>query len=489
MKKIALLSIGLLLCILLPFVSVQQQPAQAQDPTAVPEFPQYQTGNFPRAMVWDGGDFVWVANWYDNTVSNIQVSTGNVIGEPLLDPALADETALAPGRGPVALEHDGTFLWIANQFRNTVSVIDRSGNVQTLYTSIQNGIDAPVDLYFDGTNMWVLNQGGAQTNGSVVRIRVGGTASLPFAVGRFPTSMTYDGQYVWVANGLDNSLTVLDGTDGSFVQEIPVGIFPTAIVYDGRHIWVAHYDGSLLVFGVTTGFDEEGNETLIVGEPGANFETPVPVGDPQRPIDLHYAFEHVWVTNVHQESGSVTAYRAEDGRRATSFSVPEDGAFPATITNTGSQIWVADWVTRDVTTYNAAVVWEPAPLNVAAVITASPGVLLPTLVPTETPTVTPTPEACDPNLPPRLTIGGVGEVSAESFPGLNLRLRTEPSLFESQIINSYPVGTEFNVIDGFVCLDTGEEVLAFWQVQIISDEEIGWFSENFQGQYTIGPVE
>jgi YVTN family beta-propeller protein len=483
MKKVLLLSMGLLICLLLPLLgSGGDSAVTAQEPTATPNLPQYQTGNFPRAMVWDGGDFVWVANWYDNTVTNIQVSTGNVIGDPILDPALADETALAPGRGPVALEHDGQFLWIANQFRSIVSVIDRTGQVQTSYTAIQHGIDAPVDFYFDGTNMWVLNQGGAQTNGSVVRIR-GGNVSVPYQVGRFPTSITYDGTRIWVANGLDNTLTAIDAETGEFVTEVEVGVFPTSVVFTGRHLWVGHYDGSIQVLSVTIGFDAEGNEVLNVSEPV--FNVAAPPGDPPRPIDLLYAFEHVWVTNVHQESGSVTAYRAEDGRTANAFSVPVDGAFPATLTNTGNQIWVADWVTRDVTTFNAGVVWEVAPLNVAAVITSTPEVWLPTAVPTNTPTPTATPEACDPTLPPRLTVGGTGEVSDDSFPGLQLRLRTGPSLFESQVIRTYPVGTEFEVLSGFVC----EDNLAFWEVSILDDGEVGWFSENFDGQYTIEPVE
>lgn len=478
MKKIILLSIGLVFCLSLPILSLHNMPVTAQSPTEEDGL-TYVTGAFPRDMVWDSRTgIVWVANWYDGTISRLDAQTGEVLGEPIIDPALEGQNNIK-GRGPVAVASDGTNIWIANQRSNIVSVIDRNGELITSFTTRQNGIDNPVDLFFDGINMWVLNQGGEQTRGSVVRINVLTNAfSAPFPAGRFSTSMTWDGSRVWVTNGLSNTISVINGEDGQLVAEIDVSIFPTSIVFDGRHAWVAHYDGTIQVIEVGTAINEEGD--IVLATRDASFSIEEIAGDPQRPIQLLYAFEHVWVTNVHD--GSITAYSAETGAFAVTLSTLDDSEFPGTVTFTGNQIWVADWVTQRITALDVLDVWEGNTLNDAADVTSTPPILLPSLVPTDTPIPTITPEFCDPNLPPRMVVGGRGMIT-QDFRG-NLRLREDPSSYDTGY-TLYPPGTTFTVTGSYVC----EDNLAFWPVVIDEDGAEGWFSENFDGDYTIEPIE
>jgi hypothetical protein len=94
-------------------------------------------------------------------------------------------------------------------------------------------------------------------------------------------------------------------------------------------------------------------------------------------------------------------------------------------------------------------------------------------------------EICAGGLPTRLESGDRGVVNNDAFPGLELRLRTAPSLFESEVIATYPAGTTFTVFDDAVCADG----LYFYRVQIDADDEIGFFAETFEGEYVIAPVE
>ena len=479
MNKIFLLTLGLVIFLALPLLTLQDTSVTAQAPTE-DTTPRYVTGSFARDMVWDRQTgIVWVANWYDGTITRLDAETGEVLGDPILDPALEGQNNITE-RGPVALASDGTNIWIANQRSNIVSVVDRNGNLINSYTTRQNGIDNPVDLFFDGLNMWVLNQGGEQTRGSVVRINtISNSIEQPYAAGRFSTSMTYDGSRVWVTNGLGNSVSVIDAQTGELIEEISVDLFPTSIVFDGRHVWIAHYDGSLKILDVSLGFNEEDEVVLVTND--ADFAIEDLAGDPQRPVQLLYAFEHVWVTNVHD--GSITAYSAETGAFAETFSTVDDSEFPGTMTNTGNEIWVADWVTQKISHINIEDVWAGNTLNTEIDVTSTPGIWLPTDVPTNTPTPTQTPVFCDPDLPPRMTVGEPGMVIRD-FAG-NLRLRPIPSLFDNEEINTYPEGSTFIVVSGYVC----EDNVAFWEVVMDSDGQQGWFSENYNGNYTIEPVE
>lgn len=506
MRKIGLFfAFALIFFLGLPLFTAWQPPVAAQNaatitPTAEPSF---QTGTFVRDMVYDG-ELVWVANWNENTLIRLDAETGTQVGDSIPEPSLLGQNINQPGRGTVALAFDGINIWAASDTNRTVTVLTRTGAIDTSFSSSSTGqIIEPVDLLFDGANMWVLNQAGTG-RGRLVKIIVASRTVAPnIPVGTFPTSMTWDGQRIWVTNGLDNSIMAIDtesgqpvplmqGEDGDTNTSLNVGIFPLSIVFDGRHIWVAHYDGTIRVYGVRERVNEE-EETLILVQ-ADEFVIEDLAGLPPRPIQLLYAFEQVWVTNVHDGRGSVTAYRAINGEFNRTLQTDNFGVFPGTMIYTDDEIWVADWVSQKITPLNVTElsIWQGT-VNGDDVVTVTPGIWLPTASPTPTIPPTATPESCSPELPPRLVVGGRGRI--RSIITQPFRLRPEPDSFTDPI-ERYPGGTTFDVIGGYVCQDAGtSQAFTFFQV-VMPDGKEGWMSEIFydsdrggQADYALEPIE
>ena len=67
-------------------------------------------GSYPRGVFSDG-THVWVGAYYENTVSEIEASSGTVI------------RTIPVGRGPDAVSSDGIHVWVANFNENTVTEI------------------------------------------------------------------------------------------------------------------------------------------------------------------------------------------------------------------------------------------------------------------------------------------------------------------------------------------------------------------------------
>jgi DNA-binding beta-propeller fold protein YncE len=488
MKRAVFALVLLTLTILGPLVAeegldtgnIQAQSALVTPSPTVP-FERYRIGYFPRSMVFDG-TLMWVANWFDNSVT-LLLAVPQKVNEPeenkgrVVRVLQYDGTANSPvGRRPVALAWDGNFIWLANYDDNQIYVINPDPNNPGLETVVGSaeGVRAPVAMLFDSAHIWVVNQGSGTTPGYLLKIEARSRIVLSRCpVGRFPTAITWDGTRIWVANGLDNSVTILDAANcEEGAQTINVHSFPITVAHDGIHLWVGHYDGSILVINAGT----LKPDAIVIDE--------LP-GNPPRPIQLMYAFEHVWVTNVHDGSfGIVRAINGEVVRQA----IPVGGDFPATLGYTDDEIWIADWLNRTVFPFNPLSIWLEAPANSPDVITRTPGILLPTPTATATPTPTNTPTPCDADFPPRLVVGGRGIINRE-YGTLPLILRDNPGSTGTTRLNSYLPGTTFDVLDGPVCI-LGT---AWFKVKVNADGLEGWFAETLRTQggtqaYTVDPL-
>ncbi len=124
----------------------------------------------------------------------------------------------------------------------------------------------------------------------------------------------------------------------------------------------------------------------------------------------------------------------------------------------------------------------PAPTETQDVSTVEPSPAAPTLTATvafECPNV----------LQTRLKVGNIGRVTYTE--GVSTRLRRDPFVVNSNIIQLLPDGTLFKVIDGPVCTivpDTGQSYL-FWQVQLVEDPIKGWIAESDASSYFIEPIQ
>lgn len=477
----------ILLALILPIVFSTH--AVAQDGSK----PPYTTTAYPRAMAFDG-QWVWIANWADNSITRLNAADGVYI-----DTIAGPRTV---GNQPVALAWDGTHMWVANYQDNTVYRLPRIGDNGTVPESnaqfgAGQGIQRPIALLYDGSaHIWVVNQQDGKRNGTVTKI-VADTLEIlgTYDVGRFPTAITWDGSNIWVANGLDDTLTVLDGATGDEVGVVSISDdpaklhFPISMAFDGRYIWVSGYDRSIKLVR-NNSLDVYTMEELDAADMQLQEDLP------NRPVYLYYAFERIWISSADEKEKSILNLRAISGIEVNTI---DTGEFPATMAairivgsdgNTQENLWVASWLNYTIQLINVPdnelIDTENGPQAVAE----NPLIWLPTDVPTLTPTVAPTATlpACNPGLPSRLRPGDEGRIEDKEDPTpLNFR---DAAGFDSNIMKSIEVGTEFVVLSGPVCIDNK----AWYEIRLSSGSssgESGWFVETIgkdaDEKYTIEP--
>ena len=198
------------------------------------------------------------------------------------------------GIGPAGVRSDGTDLWVANQFSNSVTrVSGRNGSVLGTWSGANQayqvlvaagrifaaGLSSPGALYrIDprqspgavttvasnlGDDVWGMAYDGARiwtANDSSVSIVTPG-ASLPWTVTTVTTGFTaprgalFDGANVWITNDDFGHLEKLDSS-GGILQTVTVADGPRSPVFDGTNIWVPSplpSPGSLTVVRASNG--------------------------------------------------------------------------------------------------------------------------------------------------------------------------------------------------------------------------------------------
>jgi DNA-binding SARP family transcriptional activator/streptogramin lyase len=180
------------------------------------------------------------------------------------------------GRLPVATAFAGDFVWVVNNGDSTLTRVDASsGHAQTI-----GGLNNPTGITADDRgNVWVTTatyESVIRVNGKTLRpdvtVPLRHNAFLPavgagslwvtepphnlgehgtlarinltttklerrFAVGIFPVAVAVGERAVWVANGADASVSRINLSDGS-VQRIPVGLNPGGIGIGFGSVWL-----------------------------------------------------------------------------------------------------------------------------------------------------------------------------------------------------------------------------------------------------------
>ncbi|MGD2178352.1 MAG: hypothetical protein PVG71_11075, partial [Anaerolineae bacterium] len=65
--------------------------------------------------------------------------------------------------------------------------------------------------------------------------------SIDFTVGISPTAIAFDGANMWVTNCGDDTVSVLQASDGTHIVTPTVGACPGGIAFDGANMWVTNY--------------------------------------------------------------------------------------------------------------------------------------------------------------------------------------------------------------------------------------------------------
>ena len=265
-------------------------------------------GNGARGVSSDGAH-VWVANWDDGTVSEIDASSGTVVN------------TIPVGSDPFGVSSDGTHVWVTHWVADgTVSEIDASTGAVVNTIPVGSG---PYAVSSDGTHVWVANL----YDGTVSEIDASsGRVVNTIPVGTQPESVSSDGTHVWVANETDGTVSEIDASTGTVVNTIPVGSEPTGVSSDGTHVWVANYDAD------------------TVSEIDASTGTVVnTITFGYQPYAVSSDGTHVWVTNPNDSEGCADGTVSEiDASTGTVVQTIPVGSCPVGVSSDGIHVWVTN---------------------------------------------------------------------------------------------------------------------------------------------------
>jgi len=196
---------------------------------------------------------------------------------------------------PTAIAEDQGFLWITNTGNNTVSELNLSGSVVSTLSGSSYGFDDPVAAAGNGTDLFVVNNSGSvseinEASGDLVQILQGSAYALSS-----PNAILIDGQDAWVTNSGDNSVTEFDTATGAAVRVLtnqgnPSYAFddPVALGAVGSDIWVVN----------GTGASGSGSVTVVNGTTGSFVQQVSGAADGfASPAGIAYSGGDVWITD------------------------------------------------------------------------------------------------------------------------------------------------------------------------------------------------
>ncbi len=202
------------------------------------------------------GPFAYVANNSSNTVSVINIPTGQV----------ANSILVGSGPGGVAVSPDQTQVYVSNNQGNSVSVISTASSTVVATIPVQS---SPFGVAFtpDGTSAYVVN--GSSNSVSVINTTsqtVVATVPVQSSPVGVAMALTSNGTFAYVTNSASNSVSVIAvGSSPTVVQTIPVGTGPR---------WVAVTPNSSLAYVENAG----SNNISVISVATNSVIATIPVG-------------------------------------------------------------------------------------------------------------------------------------------------------------------------------------------------------------------
>jgi DNA-binding beta-propeller fold protein YncE len=194
--KLSLVIIGI--CLFFGESSSAQAPTPTTDRTA-----SYSIGEGAEYAVFDG-TYVWIANQFSNTVTKINSSNGTIIGN------------YATTGNPLGIDFDGRSIWISRYASNDVAKMDTATGIITATVKVNDG---PGFLLARGGFIWVVNR----LANTVQKISASDRPEVltTYKVGKKPAMMAFDGTNLWVANSQSHSVSKINVTNDS-ISTYPV---------------------------------------------------------------------------------------------------------------------------------------------------------------------------------------------------------------------------------------------------------------------------
>jgi DNA-binding beta-propeller fold protein YncE len=261
-----------------------------------------QVGRDPADVV-EGFDSMWVANFADRTVQQLDAATGESIAV----------FALSASGNPTGLAVGGDFVWVASGIDGVIARIDpRTGGIR----EIEVGVGLAGIAYAEGS-VWATN---GQTN-EVLRIdpQTEHVERIALEGDSQPTGIAVDAESVWVAEHLAGRVTRID--------PVSMRIEATVELLGGRPDRVAIGLGFIWV---TVGSDD----SVARIHPDSGRPTTIPeVGD--GPYGIAVDDEVAWVANA--LDGTVVRL---DPQQAAVIGTIDLGFSPQGVAVAANRIWV-----------------------------------------------------------------------------------------------------------------------------------------------------
>ncbi len=247
-------------------------------------------GSNPQGVQSDGAD-LWVANQSSGTVSQVQASTGKLLGTWT---GASDAFAVLVTMGKL-------FVTSASFPTSNLYELDpaQAPGPVTILSHLLGG--GAVSIAFDGQRIWTANTGGSV---SIVTLTTPPTVNNLTGFSQ-PTGILFDGTNIWVTDTVDNTLRELDAS-GKILLSVGVGNAPEVPVFDGTNIWVPNRVSSTITVVRATGGLAGTVVATLTGNGLLN------------PIGTAFDGERILVTNL--GGNSVSLWRASDLTSIGTFS-------------------------------------------------------------------------------------------------------------------------------------------------------------------------
>ncbi len=275
------------------------------------------------------GPFAYVANNSSDTVSVINIPTGQVANNILV------------GSGPwgVTVSPNGNQVYVTNSLGNNVSVIDTANSSVVAAIPVQSN---PLGVAFtpDGTSAYVVNFNSNSV--SVINTAsqtVVATVPVQSAPVGVAMAFTSKGTFAYVTNSASNTVSVIKvGSSPTVVQTIPVGSGPQ---------WVAVSPNSKWAYVENAG----SNNISVISVASNTVTATIPVG--MNPVGAAFTpnSSFAYVVNLGSNTVSVIdAASASVVATVAGFNYP----FQVALTADGASAYVTDQSTNNVSVITTA---------------------------------------------------------------------------------------------------------------------------------------
>ena len=156
--------------------------------------------------------------------------------------------------------------------------------------------------------------------------------------GKIPTGMTYDGEYIWMADRKAKQLFAIDPETGETVKKIGApGYWPMGLAWDGNTLWNVDIKG-----GIPLSENYDGVVYQVNPEDGTVMHTvSAPTNSPR---GLAWDGEYLWCVDNDQDK--IIQFNPNDGTTIKSFKAPAND--PRGLTYDGKYLWISDRINNEI---------------------------------------------------------------------------------------------------------------------------------------------